>query len=207
MSTPRMLVLGTTNVKKGAELVELLRPCGLELCTLVDFDQALDVVENGDSFAANAALKATQQARHLGRWVLGEDSGISVAALGGAPGVFSARYSGENATDESNNQQLVNALAETPLEKRLAHYTCHMALSDPAGEVRASAESYCHGRIQFTAAGNAGFGYDPYFEVLEYHKTFGQLGEKVKSVISHRARAIRQLVPKLQRLVLDGSWS
>ena len=82
-----------------------------------------------------------------------------------------------------------------------------MALSDPAGKVRESVEAYCHGRIQLAAAGTAGFGYDPYFEILEYHKTFGQLGEKVKSIISHRARAMRLLVPKLRQLILDGNWS
>ena len=206
MTMLRTLVLGTRNVKKGAELVELLAPHGLQLRTLADFDDGLDVVEDGDSFAANAALKATQQARHLGHWVLGEDSGISVQALNGAPGIYSARFSGDGATDESNNQHLIAELGDTPLEKRGAHYTCHMALSDPTGDVRISVESYCHGRIRFAASGHAGFGYDPYFEVREYHKTFGELGEQVKSVISHRARAIRQLVPKLRQLLLDGSW-
>jgi XTP/dITP diphosphohydrolase len=185
----------------------LLAPYGLILKTLADFDDPLEVVEDGDSFAANAALKATQQARHLGHWTLGEDSGISVAALDGEPGIYSARFSGEGATDESNNQHLIEKLGQTPLEKRQAHYTCHMALSDPHGDVRESVECHCHGRIRFEAAGTAGFGYDPYFEVPEYHKTFGQLGDKVKSILSHRARAMRQLVPRLHRLILDGHWS
>lgn len=207
MATERILVLGTGNVKKGIELADLLAPYGLVLKTLADFDDPLEVVEDGDSFAANAALKATQQARHLGHWTLGEDSGISVAALDGAPGIYSARFSGEGATDESNNQHLIEKLGQTPLEKRQAHYTCHMALSDPHGDVRESVECHCHGRIRFEAAGTAGFGYDPYFEVPEYHKSFGQLGDKVKSLLSHRARAMRQLVPKLHRLILDGHWS
>ena len=207
MATERILVLGTGNVKKGIELADLLAPYGLILKTLADFDDPLEVVEDGDSFAANAALKATQQARHLGHWTLGEDSGISVAALAGAPGIYSARFSGEGATDESNNQHLIEKLGQTPLEKRQAHYTCHMALSDPHGDVRESVECHCHGRIRFEAAGTAGFGYDPYFEVPEYHKSFGQLGDKVKSILSHRARAMRQLVPKIHRLILDGHWS
>ncbi len=206
MTTERILILGTGNVKKGIELAELLAPYGLVLKTLADFDDPLDVVEDGDSFAANAALKATQQARHLGHWTLGEDSGISVAALDGAPGIYSARFSGEGATDDSNNQLLIEKLSQTPLEKRQAYYTCHMALSDPDGNIRESVECYCHGRIRFEAAGTAGFGYDPYFEVPEYHKSFGQLGDKVKSILSHRARAMRQLVPKLQKLILDGHW-
>jgi len=207
MTTERILVLGTGNVKKGIELAQLLAPYGLVLKTLADFDDPLDVVEDGDSFAANAALKATQQARHLGHWTLGEDSGISVAALDGAPGIYSARFSGEGATDDSNNQLLIEKLGQTPMEKRQAYYTCHMALSDPDGNIRETVECYCHGQIRFEAAGTAGFGYDPYFEVPEYHKSFGQLGDKVKSILSHRARAMRQLVPKLQRLILDGHWA
>ena len=207
MSTPRTLVLGTRNVKKGIELLNLLAPYGFELRTLADFDQAIDVVEDGDSFAANAALKATQQAQHLGHWVLGEDSGISVTALEGAPGIFSARYAGENATDDENNRLLIANLADVAPARRGAHYTCHMALSDPSGKVHISIEAYCHGRIRLEPAGTAGFGYDPYFEVLEYHHTFGQLGDTVKSVISHRARAMRLLVPRLLRLLADGHWA
>ena len=95
--------------------------------------------ETGQTFAENAALKATQQARHLNAWVLGEDSGLVVDALGGEPGVLSARFSGPGATDESNNRLLLERLADVPLEKRTAHYVCHATLSDPAGR-RASRE-------------------------------------------------------------------
>ena len=194
------LVLGTHNVKKGRELAELLLPLSVRLKTLADFDDPLHVVEDGETFAANAALKATQQARHLGEWVLGEDSGLAVDALKGAPGVYSARYSGEGATDDSNNEKLLAELSDTPLEKRTAHYVCHMTLSDPKGEVVAESNGRCHGRIRFEPAGTGGFGYDPLFEVIEYHDTFGQLGSAVKAALSHRARAMRQMLPQLARL-------
>ena len=114
------MVVGTRNRKKGAELRELLAPWGLEVVTLDDFPIAIDVVEDGDSFAANAVLKASQQARHLGRWVLADDSGLEVDALGGAPGIYSARFAGANSSDEQNNSRLLERLGDTPLEKRTA---------------------------------------------------------------------------------------
>lgn len=193
------LVLGTHNRKKGLELAELLRPWSLTVFTLADMPQAIEVEETGKTFADNAALKACEQAKHLGCWVLGEDSGLAVDALGGAPGVYSARFSGDNATDESNNRLLLERLGNTPLEKRTAHYVCHATLADPQGSIWAEAEGTCSGRIVFEPAGTGGFGYDPLFEVVEYHRTFGQLGPHVKAALSHRARAIRQLLPDILR--------
>lgn len=202
----RVLVLGSRNRKKLAELAGLLVPHGLTLKTLADFPAALEVEETGDTFAANARLKATVQARHLRQWVLGEDSGLSVAALDGAPGVYSARFSGPGATDERNNRLLLERLSGVPLEQRGAHYTCCAALSDPEGIVRAESEGLCRGRILTEAAGSGGFGYDPLFEVVECHRTFGELTPAVKSVLSHRSRAIRQLVPQILALVASGAW-
>ncbi|MEQ8789771.1 MAG: RdgB/HAM1 family non-canonical purine NTP pyrophosphatase [Pirellulaceae bacterium] len=202
----RLLVLGTHNRKKGRELVDLLSPHGFQLTTLADYPDAIEVVEDGETFAANAALKATQQARHLGQWVLGEDSGLCVDALDGRPGVYSARYAGDGAADDDNNRRLLQDLAETPQERRAAHYVCHVTLSDPAGEVRLDAEAHCRGRIRFEPAGQAGFGYDPLFEIIEYRRTFGELGDAVKSVLSHRSRALRQFVPQLLRLAAESTW-
>ncbi len=147
MSAAPLLVLGTRNRKKGIELVDLLRPLGVEVRTLADYPTAIEVVEDGDTFAANAAKKAIQQARHLGQWVLGEDSGLCVDALKGAPGIYSARYAGPGTTDEANNQRLLRELAATPLERRTAHYVCHAELSDPHGNIRATAEDRCYGRM------------------------------------------------------------
>ncbi|MGI6420431.1 MAG: RdgB/HAM1 family non-canonical purine NTP pyrophosphatase [Thermoguttaceae bacterium] len=200
------LVLGTRNRKKGIELAELFEPLGLKVLTLADFDNPIEVREDGETFSANAALKAIGQARHLGAWVLGEDSGLKVDALGGAPGIYSARFSGPEATDLSNNRLLLEKLAATPIEKRNAHYVCHMTLSDPQGEIRAEADAICRGRIIFEPRGSHGFGYDPLFEIVEYHKTFGQLGPNAKAAISHRSRAARRLIPQLVRLLDSGKW-
>ena len=197
--TKSALVLGTRNRKKGAELADLLAPWGLSVVTLDDLPNAIDVVEDGDTFAANAALKATRQAAHLERWVLADDSGLVVDALGGAPGVYSARFAGPNASDEDNNRFLLQQLNNTPLEKRTAHYVCHVTLADPHGIVRAESHAECHGRIRFKPAGTNGFGYDPLFEVIEHHRTFGELGPYVKRAISHRARAMREILPKIAR--------
>lgn len=203
---PRLLVLGTHNRKKGIELEVLLAPYGFRLKTLAELPQAVEVEETGTTFAENAGLKATVQAKHLGMWVLGEDSGLSVDALGGAPGVYSARYSGPQATDDSNNALLLERLADVPEEKRTAAYTCHMTLSDPSGKIHVECEDYCRGRILRAPSGSGGFGYDPLFELPEYHLTFGQLGLAVKGMLSHRSRATRQFVPRLLELIARGEW-
>ena len=205
--SPRLLVLGTRNRKKLGELQELLAPHGFELRSLAEFPNAIEVEESGQTFADNAALKAAAQARHLNQWVLGEDSGLCVDALGGAPGVYSARFSGPDATDARNNALLLEKLTGLPPEKRSAHYVCHATLSDPAGAIRAEAEDYCRGRILPAGSGSGGFGYDPLFEVVEYHQTFGELHPAVKSVLSHRARAIRSLVRQIVALARDGQWA
>jgi XTP/dITP diphosphohydrolase len=202
----RTLVLGSRNRKKLGELAGLLEPDGLELKTLADFSEAIEVEETGDTFAANARLKAVVQARHLKQWVLGEDSGLSVNALGGQPGVRSARFSDPGATDERNNVLLLEKLQGVPLDKRGAYYTCYAMLSDPEGHVRAESEGTCRGRILTAPVGSGGFGYDPLFEIIECHQTFGELPAAVKSVLSHRSRAIRQLVPQLVALIDQGQW-
>ena len=173
----------------------------IELKSLEQFPDSIEVDETGTTFTENAALKATQQAVHLSQYVLGEDSGLSVAALDGRPGVYSARYSGEDATDDSNKVKLIEELKGVPREKRGAWYTCHMTLSDPKGNILIDCESQCHGLIMDEERGAAGFGYDPLFEIPEYGLTFAELGDEVKSVLSHRARANRIFVPKLLSLV------
>jgi XTP/dITP diphosphohydrolase len=203
----RVLVLGTRNRKKLDELVELLARHGFTLRTLADFPAAIEVEETGDSFAANAALKATAQAKHLGQWVLGEDSGLAVDALGGAPGIYSARYSGAGATDEKNNKLLLDKLRDVPLDRRTAHYVCAAALADPIGHVQATSQGICRGRILMQPAGSGGFGYDPLFEIIECHRTFGELAPAVKAVLSHRSRAMRELVPQLVSLAASGQWN
>jgi len=206
MTSSPLLVLGTSNRKKGAELAELFAPLGLAVGTLADYPDAPPVEETGESFAANAALKATAQARRLGRWVLGEDSGLLVDVLGGAPGVFSARYAGPDASDAANNAKLLESLASVGLSERTARYACHMTLADPSGVIRAETDGTCRGRIVLAPRGHHGFGYDPLFEILEYHRTFGELGPRTKACLSHRARAARRMAVQLTRLLDAGAW-
>ncbi len=204
LTPPKCVVFGTRNRKKAEELLDHLTGLPIELRTLADFPNAPEVIEDGNSFIDNARKKATELAKSLGVWVLGEDSGLAVDALGGAPGIFSARYSGEGATDESNNRKLLDALAAVPDEKRTAHYVCTAALADPLGIIRAEVEGRCHGRIGREPRGSGGFGYDPLFIIPEYHKTFGELGLLVKRHLSHRSRALARLRPHLSRLFWLG---
>jgi XTP/dITP diphosphohydrolase len=196
---PHTLILGTTNAGKLRELVELLAPHGIACRSLAGLTDAVDVEETGDTFAANAALKATLQAQALGSWVLAEDSGLVVPALDGAPGIYSARFSGPDATDVANNALLLERLRGESGRRRAAHYACHAALADPAGTVVATSSGSCGGLIAEAPAGSGGFGYDPLFIVPEYHRTFGELSGAVKAVISHRARAMRAMLPAILR--------
>lgn len=205
------IVLGTNNRKKGIELAELLAPFDINVQTLSDFENTIDVVEDGTTFRENARKKASEQARFLKAWVIGEDSGLSVDALDGAPGVYSARFAAlseksehVNASDENNNRLLLEKLGNTPLEKRTAHYTCAAALADPAGNIQSEYEQYCCGKILFEPVGAGGFGYDPLFEITEYHRTFGELQPAVKRAVSHRARTMRLLIPAIIRIASEN---
>ena len=139
MPTSQRIVLASRNRKKAREVAEILAPCGVELISIADFPNVPDVIEDGATFAENAAKKAAQ-AELLGRWVIGEDSGLVVDALRGRPGVFSARFSGLEATDESNNRKLIEELAGVPIERRSAAYVCSVALADPTGRIRLTSE-------------------------------------------------------------------
>lgn len=203
MTPPARLVLGTTNEGKLRELLELLEPFGIRCRTLTGLPGAVDVEETGDTFAANAALKATQQARALHAWVLAEDSGLVVPGLGGEPGVRSARYSDpapgmpRPGIDARNTELLLERLAGRSGVERAAHYVCHAVLAEPTGGVVAQATGRCGGLIADRPHGTGGFGYDPIFIVKEYHRTFGELAPAVKAVISHRARAMRAILPAI----------
>ena len=200
MTSPRTIILASRNHKKAREVSEILAPAGFMVIPVTDFPDVPEVEEDGLTFAANAARKASEVARQLNRWVIGEDSGLQVDALGGAPGIYSARYSGAGATDEKNNQKLIADLANVPHEKRGAGYLCSVALSDPNGDIRIACEGTCRGRILNEANGEGGFGYDPYFLIPEYHLTFGQLSSVVKHRLSHRARAFATFVPLLRKI-------
>ncbi|MBS0264761.1 MAG: RdgB/HAM1 family non-canonical purine NTP pyrophosphatase [Planctomycetes bacterium] len=208
MSPTPQIVLGSRNRKKSQEVAEILAPHGVQVVSISTFPQAREVDEDGATFAENAAKKASQPALELGCWVIGEDSGLIVDALGGRPGVFSARYSGPGATDESNNQKLQQELTGVEPTRRTAAYVCTVALADPTGTIRLTAEGRCSGLIISESRGTNGFGYDPYFLVREHHRTFGELSSRVKHQISHRARAFAQFIPGLLKLLPEiGSTS
>lgn len=196
----RTIVLSSRNRKKTQEVSEILGSVGFTVIPVTDFPDVPDVEEDGLTFAENAAKKASQVAVHLNQWVIGEDSGLIVDALNGAPGIYSARYSGAGATDERNNAKLIADLAGVAEDKRGAGYICSVALSNPAGEIRIACEGTCRGRILSEANGTGGFGYDPYFLIPEYHMTFGQLSSVVKHRLSHRARAFSKFIPLLQNI-------
>ena len=194
------LVLGSRNKKKLGELLDLLGDLGIDLVDLAPYPHAPEIDETGDTFEANAKLKAAQLAPALGEWVLGEDSGLCVPSLGGAPGIFSARYAGEHGNDAANNAKLLAELAGKTGDDRRAYYVSTVVLANPAGEVRAVAEGRCWGLIDTAPQGIGGFGYDPLFVIPEYHASFGELSPRVKHALSHRGRAIARLRPTLRKL-------
>ena len=197
------LVVGTRNPKKRQEILEILGDIVPDLRDLTQYPDAAEVVEDGETFEANARKKAVELARFLGAWVLGEDSGLVVPALNGRPGVYSARYAGKQGDDAANNARLLAELAPLPDDRRAAYYVCTAALANPAGQVVAVVEGRCHGVIVQELRGTGGFGYDPLFLIPEYHRTFGELSPVVKHALSHRARALAQLRPTLRRHLLS----
>jgi len=194
------LVIGSRNPKKLLELQDLLGDVPLDLTDLSGWPSVPDVAEIGQTFEENARLKATGYAKAVGEWVLAEDSGLVVPALKGRPGVYSARYAGTHGDDAANNRKLLAELAPLSDDRRAAYYTCVAALAGPDGEVRAVAEGRCHGVIVKEPRGTGGFGYDPLFEVPEYHRTFGELTLRVKQALSHRARAVVQLRSAIRKI-------
>ena len=197
----RTLLLGTSNRKKIVELIHLLEPRGFKLKTPSEYEDTLEVDETGATFMDNAHLKAIAQAKHRQSWAIGEDSGLCVPALAGAPGIYSARYAGIDSTDALNNAKLLQNMVSVPDLERQAYYVSTIALSDPEGHIHIQAQGECWGRILRLPRGEHGFGYDPLFEIAEYHLTFAEMGMGVKRVISHRARALRSFLNQLDRLI------
>jgi XTP/dITP diphosphohydrolase len=185
----KKLVVATQNKKKLEEIKEILKDLDLKIISLADYPAVPRIVENGSTFKENAIKKALKIAKFTGDLTLGEDSGLCVKALGGAPGVRSARFSGQDKNDDKNNAKLLKMLLRSPLKKRSAYYACAVALADKNGLIGV-VEGRCSGKISFIAQGSFGFGYDPLFLIPKYKKTFGQLGGAVKHRMSHRFRAL-----------------
>ncbi len=201
LSRSKKLFLGTNNRKKIVELINLLEPRGFEIKVPADFSDVHDVEESGLTFLENARLKAASQAKHRSMWAIGEDSGLCVPALDGRPGIYSARFSGPEANDQSNNGLLLQEMQSLPVGKRRAYYVSTIALSDPQGNMHIETYGECWGRILTEPKGLGGFGYDPLFEIEEYHQTFAEMGLGVKRAISHRARALRAFLNRLDEMI------
>jgi len=196
------LLVATSNAGKLVEIREIVAGIALELVSLRDL-RLPPPDETGDTFHANAAQKATISARQSGLWTLADDSGLCVEALGGAPGVHSARYA---PTDEERRAKLLRALQGVPEEKRGAHFFCAVALSPPDGERILRSEGRVDGSIAFAERGTNGFGYDPVFLPAETPgHTLAELGSAEKNRLSHRGRALQRLRPVLERLARDRS--
>lgn len=196
------LLIATTNPGKRAEIESILKRYSLRIISLNDLSSYPTVVEDGVTFEENALKKARTLAEFSGRVTLADDSGLEVDALGGAPGIHSARYGGEEAEDIRNNQKLLRALAGVPEEKRTARFVCVLALCAPpalgGGEWLFRGE--CAGRIAFAPRGENGFGYDPLFWYPPLSLTFAELDREAKSRVSHRGRALKEFTAAVASL-------
>ncbi|MBF0386874.1 MAG: XTP/dITP diphosphatase [Candidatus Omnitrophica bacterium] len=197
------LLVATRNKGKVREIADLLAPLDIKVSSLLDHGAMPEIIEDGLTFRANAAKKAVIIARHTGGIVMGEDSGLEVDALKGAPGVFSARYAGEHADDEANNTKLLAELSGVPVEQRTARYRSAIALADQDRLIDV-VEGSCEGVIAGERRGTNGFGYDPLFIVPARQMTFGELPLAFKQTISHRANALRQFLKLLERYLVHS---
>jgi XTP/dITP diphosphohydrolase len=191
------LLVATTNEGKLAELNELLSPLKIELLDLSSIDDVSEVPEVGETFAANAALKASEYARRSRMLTIADDSGLEVAALDGRPGVYTARYAGEDTGFDHKMATLIDELANAPSKDRSARFVCAVAIAAPDGDLLFTGEGVCTGRIAHEPRGQNGFGFDPVFIPDGMDLTFGELSVNVKQQISHRARAFAQIMPFL----------
>mgnify|MGYP004671049877 CR=1 FL=1 len=198
MNKTRM-VLASGNRKKLKELRRILEPMGFEVIPKDEAGAAFDPEENGSTFAENALIKARAASLATGMIAVADDSGLCVDALGGAPGVYSARYAGNDATDGERIEKLLRELEDVPSEERGARFVSAVCVYFPGGRT-VTAQGVCEGRIAFEPHGSGGFGYDPVFMVGE--KSFGELSAEEKDALSHRGKALRALRDKLAADIL-----
>lgn len=196
----RELVIATKNEKKLHELKRYLKGVKVSVISLKDFERTPVIREDGDTFKENAIKKALTISRYTKGLVLADDSGLAVDALGGRPGVKSARFAGPGKRDIDNTHKVLKLLAGIPLKKRTARFVCAAAIADN-GKVVKVIEEYCKGLIAFSIRGRYGFGYDPIFLIPKYNKTFGELGLKVKDRMSHRSRALKRARAFLRKYI------
>jgi XTP/dITP diphosphohydrolase len=201
------LLLGTRNPGKVREIESILADSGWSFSSLQSFPDVETPAESGATYADNAMLKARFYAVATGMCALADDSGLEVEALAGAPGVYSARYAGENASNADRRALLISELAKIPNANRRARFLAVVAISDPKGSVLNVSEGICEGTIIASPRGTGGFGYDPLFVPNGFTQTFAELPEHVKNRISHRARALiatREFLSQLDHLQPDS---
>ena len=197
------LVLATRNQGKVREIGEILKDENrIELLSLRNYPDAPDVVEDGTTYEDNAIKKAAVLAEYTGHLTIGDDSGLAVDALDGAPGVHSARYAGENASDQDRIAKLLEALQDVPDDRRSGRFVCAVAIAEPHAQVQV-VRGICEGRIIRAPRGTSGFGYDPVFVPAGYDKTFAELGDEIKNQISHRAKALGEARKLLNEMNLE----
>lgn len=196
IQNPKLLVVATGNPGKLKEMQAYLAGVGWELSLK---PEELEIEETGETFAANACLKASQVAKATGNWAIADDSGLQVDALGGAPGVISARY---GKTDPERISRLLEALKDE--SQRQAQFACAIAIARPDGAIALQAEGICRGEILASPRGTGGFGYDPIFYVPQTQMTFAEMPPELKRVLSHRGQAFKALIPQLKKV--SGNW-
>ena len=192
------LLIATRNQGKVRELSAMLGRMPLRLRSLSEFPETPEPEETGTTFTENAALKARFYAAHTGLWALADDSGLEVDALGGAPGVHSARYAGRDASDAERTSLLLHNLERTKDRQRRARFVCVIAIHDPFDGALHTFSGTCEGSIAARPRGTHGFGYDPVFVPSGYEQTFGELSAEVKQHLSHRARALQSAIAFLE---------
>ena len=194
------LVVATYNVKKRAEILELLADMPIEVLSLDDFPGTKEVEEDGATFGENAEKKALGYAKQIGCLTLGEDSGLAVDCLNGEPGIYSARYAGEAKDDLANCKKVLERMKGVPEAKRAAAFVSAVSLATPE-RVIATVEGKVEGRIANEMRGTNGFGYDPLFFYPEFGTTFGQVDTKKKHSVSHRGKALQQIKPEIKKIL------
>jgi XTP/dITP diphosphohydrolase len=199
------LIVASRNKGKVAEIKELLAGLPFKVTSLLDYPQVPEIIEDGKTYRANAMKKARETARATGRMAMADDSGIEVKALGNAPGIYSARFAGEGASEEARNDKLFAMLKGVPQAQRQARYRCVIALSDAKGKELGIVEGTCSGYVTTKNRGHNGFGFDPLFLIKRYNKTFGELPSSLKAKISHRARALKKFCLLLSQLTAKDS--
>jgi len=186
------LIVASRNKGKIKEIKELLEGLPYKVTSLLEHPNLPDVVEDGKTYTENALKKAVTIAKLTGKMTMSDDSGIEVKAIGWQPGLYSARFAGEGASEEAKNQKIFNMIKDVPMSKRQCRYRCVIALVDGKGRKIGVVQGTCSGLVAMKNRGTNGFGFDPLFIVPRYNKTFGELDESVKAKISHRARALKK---------------